>query len=93
MKSYSISFFFLALNVFVSANPLIKRLKPFGEPEPNPFGSPSPDGGLLTPTNPSGHEGETCSVRLVRKLSHFDIFSGGAFAHSEILNRTSFQGT
>ena len=93
MKSYSISFFLFALNVYVSANPLIKRLVPFGGTEPNPFGTPSPDGGLLAPTNPNSHEGETCSVRLVRKLSHSDIFCGGAFAHSEILNRKSFKGS
>lgn len=93
MKSYSISSFFFALNVFVSANPLVQRAT-FGGSSDNPLGSQTPNGDLLAPYNPpttSEEGGEFCGVQLVRKPS-LDICCNWGFVYSEILNSTSIRG-
>lgn len=93
MKLPSIRLFFFALNGFVSASPL----NPFNEPNGNLLVSPSPDGGLLSPTqkprNPNIHEGKACSVRLVRKPSSPIYLMQEHFVHLGILHSGSLVGT
>lgn len=99
MKSSLISFYLLALNVLVSANPLIKRVAYDGTGGigAGPFGPGS--GGSLKSPAPSLPDGDDdkdtgifCGVQLVSRPSLLEIFDGRSFVHSEILNSTSLLG-